>query len=53
MTTLALNVLLLPRQGEVTVYIDAHRRLDPAYAARRGINLEQLLVVWPQRAEGL
>lgn len=52
MTTLALNVLAHAQaEGEVTVYIDAHRRLDPAYAARRGINLERLLVVWPQPRE--
>jgi recombination protein RecA len=49
MTTLALNVLAQAQaEGEVTVYIDANRTLDPAYAAQRGINLERLLVVWPQ-----
>ncbi len=49
MTTLALNVLAHAQaDGEVTVYIDADRTLDPAYAAQRGINLERLLVVWPQ-----
>jgi recombination protein RecA len=55
MTTLALNVLACAQaDGEVTVYIDAERTLDPAYAAQRGINLDRLLVVWPQpRALGL
>jgi recombination protein RecA len=49
MTTLALNVLAHAQaDGEVTVYIDANRTLDPAYAAQRGINLGRLLVVWPQ-----
>ncbi len=49
MTTLALNVLTHAQaDGEVTVYIDANRTLDPAYASQRGINLERLLVVWPQ-----
>jgi recombination protein RecA len=49
MTTLALNVLAQAQAGgEVTVYIDADRTLDPAYAAQRSIDLERLLVVWPQ-----
>jgi recombination protein RecA len=49
MTTLALDVLAQAQaDGEVTVYIDADRALDPAYAAQRGISLERLLVVWPQ-----
>ncbi len=52
MTTLALNVLARAQaDGEVTVYIDANRTLDPAYASQRGINLERLLIVWPQPRE--
>jgi RecA/RadA recombinase len=51
-TTLALDVVARAQaEGEVTVYIDAGRTLDPAYVAQRGINLERLLVVWPQPRE--
>jgi recombination protein RecA len=52
MTTLALDVLARAQaDGEVTVYIDSGRTLDPAYVTQRGINLERLLLVWPQPRE--
>jgi recombination protein RecA len=51
-TTLALDVVARAQaEGEVTVYIDAGHTLDPAYVAQRGIDLERLLVVWPQPRE--
>ncbi len=52
MTTLALDVLAQGQaEGEVTIYIDADRTLDPAYVVKRGIQLDRLLVVWPHPRE--
>lgn len=50
-TTLALDVLArVQADGEVSVYIDMASAIDPEYAERRGIDLERLLIVWPQPA---
>lgn len=50
-TTLALDVLARTQAGgEVTVYIDMTGALDPEYAERRGVDLDQLLIVQPQPA---
>ncbi|RPI97500.1 MAG: hypothetical protein EHM39_09395 [Chloroflexi bacterium] len=52
MTTLALDMLAQAQaEGEVTIYIDADRTLDPAYVVKRGIDLNRLLVVWPRPRE--
>jgi recombination protein RecA len=48
-TTLALDALACAQASrEVTVYIDLTGALDAEYAAGRGIDLERLLIVWPQ-----
>lgn len=48
-TTLALDMLAQVQQrDEVTVYIDTGGRLDAEYAERRGVSLDQLLIVCPQ-----
>jgi RecA/RadA recombinase len=48
-TTLVLDVLArVQAEGEVTVYIDLGGALDPEYAEGRGVDLERLLIVWPQ-----
>jgi recombination protein RecA len=48
-TTLVLDALACAQAGsEVTVYIDLTGALDAEYAAGRGIDLDRLLVVWPQ-----
>ena len=48
-TTLALDMLArVQGDGEVTVYIDMTGALDAEYAETRGIDLDRLLIVWPQ-----
>lgn len=51
-TTVALDIIAQAQaSGEVTIYIDANRMLDPEYAVRRGIDPARLLIVWPQPSE--
>jgi recombination protein RecA len=51
-TTLALHVIAnAQRQGGVAGIIDAEHALDPLYAKRLGVNLEQLLVSQPDCGE--
>jgi len=51
-TTLALHVVAeAQRQGGVAAYIDAEHALDPEYAARLGVNTDDLLVAQPDSGE--
>jgi recombination protein RecA len=51
-TTLALHVIAnVQKEGGVAAFIDAEHALDPAYAKKLGINLEELLVSQPDSGE--
>jgi len=51
-TTLALHVIAnAQKEGGVAAFIDAEHALDPTYAKRLGINLEELLVSQPDSGE--
>ncbi len=51
-TTLALHVLAnAQRAGGVAAFVDAEHALDPTYARRLGINLDELLVSQPDSGE--
>jgi recombination protein RecA len=51
-TTLALHIIAqAQRLGGMAAYIDAEHALDPLYAARLGVNVEQLLISQPDTAE--
>jgi recombination protein RecA len=51
-TTLALHVIAnAQRQGGIAAFIDAEHALDPAWAKRLGVNLEDLLVSQPSYGE--
>src|SRR5688500_8130520 len=51
-TTLALHVIAeAQKTGGVAAYIDAEHALDPAYAERLGVNLEELLISQPDTGE--
>jgi len=51
-TTLALTVMAnAQKQGGVAAIIDAEHALDPGWAKRLGVNLEQLLVSQPDTGE--
>ena len=51
-TTLALHVIAeAQREGGVAAYIDAEHALDPVYAERLGVNLEDLLISQPDTGE--
>jgi len=51
-TTLALHVIAnAQKEGGVAAFIDAEHALDPTYARRLGINLEELLVSQPDSGE--
>jgi recombination protein RecA len=51
-TTLALHVIAnAQRQGGVAAFIDAEHALDPAWAKKLGVNLEELLVSQPSHGE--
>ena len=51
-TTLALHVIAnAQRAGGVAAFIDAEHALDPTYAKKLGINLEELLVSQPDSGE--
>ncbi len=51
-TTLALHVISnAQREGGVAAFIDAEHALDPTYAKKLGINLEELLVSQPDSGE--
>lgn len=51
-TTLTLHAIAeVQRQGGVAAFIDAEHALDPQYAERIGVNLENLLVSQPDNGE--
>ncbi len=51
-TTVALHAVAnAQRQGGVVAYIDAEHALDPSWARRLGVNLEEMLVSQPSSAE--
>ncbi|MBS3822254.1 MAG: recombinase RecA [Phycisphaerae bacterium] len=51
-TTLALHVVAHAQKGEgVAAFIDAEHALDPSWARRLGVNLEELLVSQPDTGE--
>ena len=51
-TTLAQHIIAeAQRQGGMVAYIDAEHALDPSYAARCGVNVEDLLISQPDTGE--
>lgn len=51
-TTLALHALAeIQKTGGVAAFIDAEHALDPAYAERLGVNVNELLVSQPDSGE--
>lgn len=51
-STLALHVVAnAQRNGGVAAYIDAEHALDPAYAAKIGVNIDDLLICQPDSGE--
>src|SRR5262245_18579203 len=51
-TTIALHAVAnAQKAGGVAAYIDAEHALDPAWAKRMGVDLENLLVSQPQHGE--
>jgi len=51
-TTLALHIIAnAQKEGGVAAFIDAEHALDPTYAKKLGINLEELLVSQPDSGE--
>lgn len=51
-STLALHVVAnAQKNGGLAAYIDAEHALDPAYAARIGVNLDDLLISQPDSGE--
>ena len=51
-TTLALHVVAeVQKSGGVAAFVDAEHALDPSYAARLGVNLDDLLISQPDAGE--
>ncbi|MBF0109637.1 MAG: recombinase RecA [Magnetococcales bacterium] len=51
-TTLALHVAAeVQRQGGVAAYVDAEHALDPGYARKLGVNVDELLISQPDTGE--
>src|SRR5512147_48333 len=51
-TTLALTVIAeVQRQGGTAAFVDAEHALDPAYAEKLGVNVNELLVSQPDNGE--
>src|SRR5262249_37147890 len=51
-STLALHIVAnAQRNGGLAAYIDAEHALDPSYAARIGVNLDDLLISQPDSGE--
>jgi recombination protein RecA len=51
-TTLALHIIAeAQRMGGIAAYVDAEHALDPLYAGRLGVNLEELLISQPDTGE--
>jgi recombination protein RecA len=51
-TTLALHIIAeAQKMGGITAYVDAEHALDPIYASRLGVNLDDLLISQPDTGE--
>src|SRR5215470_13539960 len=51
-TTLALHVVAeVQKKGGVAAYVDAEHALDPAYAKKLGVNIDELLISQPDHGE--
>ncbi|MFA5086761.1 MAG: recombinase RecA [Candidatus Paceibacterota bacterium] len=51
-TTLSLNILAeAQRKGGVAAFVDAEHAMDPDYAKRIGVNVDELLISQPDSAE--
>ncbi len=51
-TTLALHVVAeIQKQGGTAAFVDAEHALDPPYAGKLGVNIEELLVSQPDHGE--
>jgi len=51
-TTVCLHIIAeAQRQGGITAFIDAEHALDPVYAKRLGVNVDELLVSQPDSGE--
>ena len=51
-TTLALHIIAEAQKlGGVAAYVDAEHALDPLYASRLGVNLEELLISQPDTGD--
>ena len=50
-TTLALSVVAHAQQDGVAAYIDAEHAIDPGYARRLGVNIEEMLISQPDCGE--
>src|SRR5579875_3134626 len=51
-TTVALHVIAeAQRQGGIAAFIDAEHALDPAYAAKLGVDIDHLLISQPDTGE--
>lgn len=51
-TTLALSIVAnAQREGGIAAYIDAEHAIDPAYARRIGVNIDELLISQPDCGE--
>ena len=52
MATLALKTIAQAQaQGEMAIYLDLEQTFDPAYAARCGVIMEQLILIHPYNAQ--
>lgn len=51
-TTLSLHIIAeAQRKGEVSAFVDAEHALDPEYARRIGVNVDELLISQPDSGE--
>jgi recombination protein RecA len=51
-STLAIHIMAeTQKAGGIAAYVDVEHALDPAYAARCGLNLDELLIAQPDSAE--
>jgi len=51
-TTLALHVVSeIQKKGGIAAYVDAEHALDPAYAKKLGVNIDELLISQPDNGE--
>jgi len=51
-TTLSLHIIAeVQRKGEVAAFVDAEHALDPEYARRIGVNVDELLISQPDSGE--